>query len=191
MSNTNMTKHGHIIKLIDNGDSTFSEAVNVTNGGSESSVSQTRPADTTAYAIGDVVGSSNTGAPTVLTFTNVSVVAGSNVIITGLSLEVDVNAVPSGMGTFRLHLYDTSPTAIADNVAYNLPSADRAKYLGWLDIDTPVDLGDTLFVRMNNVNFKTKLATSSTSLYGILETRGAYTPSSGAVKVIRLNVLGV
>jgi hypothetical protein len=95
------------------------------------------------------------------------------------------------MGSFRLHLYDSSPTAIEDNSAYNLPSDDRSKYLGFIDIDIPQDLGDTLYIDMKNVNFQCKLATNSTSLYGMLQTLNAYTPTAQAVKTLKIHVLGV
>lgn len=154
----------------------------------ESSATITRPSNTTDYTAGDVIAATPTA---VATFSGVSTDTGANIIILGASLEVDVNAVPSGMTGFRLHLYNASPTAIDDNSAYSLPAGDRAKYLGSIIFDTPIDIGDTLFVRMNNVNFKTKLASGSTSLYGILETRGAFKPSSGCVKKITLHSVGV
>lgn len=161
-------------------------SVTVTGKAKTSSVSKTRPNNTTAYTAGDVVG---TDAATNMEFTNVASVAGASIIINRVGLRVDVNAVPSGMGAFRLHLYNAAPTAIADNAAYNLPSGDRAKYLGYIDIDTPIDLGDTLYVEMKNVGFNCTLVT--TSIFGILQTIGAYTPTAEAVKTVTLSVLEV
>lgn len=149
-----------------------------------SSASVTRPADTSAYTAGDVV-SDSTSAPTVLTFASIGP-SGGRVLITSADIRIDVSAVPSGMGIFRLHLYDAAPTAINDNAAYNLPSGDRAKYLGYLDITAPGDLGDTLYGTLDTVRKQVKLAAASTSIYGILESRGAYTPTSAAVKTIRI-----
>ena len=162
--------------------------IEVTSGASKSSVTHTRPNNTTAYAIGDVVG---TDPATNLSFSDVSTIAGGYVIITGVSLEIDVGSVPSGMSSFRLHLYDSAPTAITDNLAYNLPSADRSKYLGYIEIYAPSDLGDTLWVRVDNVNLLVKLANGSTTLYSMLETRAAYTPSAQAVKKVTLYCLEV
>lgn len=156
-------------------------------------VSITRPNNTDAYIIGDVCG---TSPATNIEFANISTqkggdYAGNGVIITGASLEVDVNAIPSGMSGFRLHLYKSAPTAIADNAAYNLPSGDRLKYIGNIPIDTPEDLGDTLFSRNNNINMQIALADGGNSIYGILETRGAFTPSAQTVKKVTLYVLEV
>lgn len=160
----------------------------ISGGAKESTAIFTRPANNTAYDINDVVG---TDAATNLTFANVSNVAGGSVIILGATIRVDVNAVPAGMSGFRLHLYSSAPTAITDNVAYNLPSDDRSKYLGFINIDVPVDLGDTLWSENININKIITLASGSTSIYGLLQTIAAFTPSSGCVKTITLHTVEV
>ena len=157
--------------------------VPVSGGGFSSAASQTRPNDTTAYDAGDVCGA-DPGAN--LEFAGIGSVAAAQIIITGASLRIDVNAVPSGMTDFRLHLYSAAPTAIADKAAYNLPAGDRAKYLGYVTIPVPADLGDTLFSRVDGLCFKTKLADASTTLYGILETRAAFTPSAQTAKTVTI-----
>jgi hypothetical protein len=145
-----------------------------------SSATITRPANTTAYTALDVV---STEAGAVLEFTNMGQPNGV-VYITAASLRVDVAAVPSGMGVFRLHLYKTAPTAIADNAAFDLPSGDRAKYCGYLDIGTPIDLGATLWAQNDETRKQVDL--SGTSIYGILQTVAGFTPTSAAVKTITL-----
>lgn len=161
----------------------------------------TRPANTTAYTAGDVVG--ETAAA--LTFLSSSLVSSNKVItdkfvtasqpsscramITDVSLRIDVSTVPSGMSSFRLHLYNaTPPSALADNAAWDLPSGDRASYIGYVDIDTPVDVGSTLFVQNAAVNKLISLGDSN-QLYGYLVTNGAYTP--GSADVATLTIAGV
>ena len=156
--------------------------------GQVTSASQTRPNDTTAYTALDVVGQ-NPAAN--LTFANVLPDAGGTFVILGARLRIDAAAIPAGMTTFRLHLYSEAPTAIADNAAYNLPAADRAKYLGYVTIGNILDIGDTLYLQSDNINVTGKLAAASTSLFGILQTVGAYTPTASVVKTITLNVAGV
>jgi hypothetical protein len=96
-------------------------------------VTVTRPANVTAYSASDVVGG-------VITFAAVGKNAGS-IIINGIELEYDITAVPSGMSTFRLHLYSaTPPSALADNAAFAL-TADKAVYLGYIDLGSPILLG--------------------------------------------------
>lgn len=135
----------------------------------------TRPSNTTAYTALDVV--STTGGA-VLEFTNMGPPNGV-ILITAARLRIDVSAVPSGMATMRLHLYNSSPTAIADNAAFDLPSGDRSKYVGYIDIGTPIDLGATLWAQNDDV--RKQVILSGTSVYGILQTSGAYTPTSAAV----------
>ena len=152
------------------------------------SASSTRPNDTTAYTALDVVGE-NPAAN--LIFNNVLSNAGGTFIITGARLRIDAAAQPSGMSSFRLHLYNAAPTAIVDNAAYNLPAADRAKYLGSILLSSLGDFGDTLYYQEDNVNLELKLAADSTTLYGILQTVGAFTLTAQTVKTITLAVAGV
>lgn len=154
--------------------------------GYTSQVSVTRPADTTAYAAGDVVGA----AAAAITFPNIGAAAGT-IILTSADLRIDVSSIPAGMTSFRLHLYNiTPPSALADNAPWDLPSGDRASYLGYIDLGSPVDLGSTLFVQTPTDFRKEILMGASTSLFGYLVTAAGYTPTSAAVKSIRLNAVG-
>lgn len=150
----------------------------------KSSATFTRPANQTPYTAGDVVGTADAN----ITFANV-LPSAQNFIITGVTLRIDVNAVPAGMGGFKLYLYNANPAVIADNAAYNLPAADRGKLIGVIQLEAPTDIGDTLWSQTDNINLNGKLLT--TSLYGILVTDIAYTPSNAAVKTITLYTVGV
>jgi len=152
--------------------------------GFDSAVTITRPANTTPYSAGDVVGNATTA---IQEFANIGP-AGGYIVIKSADLRIDVAAIPAGMTTFRLHLYDVSPTAIIDNAAWDLPAADRASYIGYIDHGTVLDLGSTLYVQANSINKQFKLASGSTSLFGQLVTNGGYTPGSADVAVIRLTV---
>ena len=145
----------------------------------------TRPADTAAYTAGDVIGAA-TDASAAIEFTAIGPVAGAITILDS-DLRIDVNAVPVGMTSFRLHLYNiTPPSALGDNAAWDLPAGDRASYLGYVDLGTPVDVGSTLFVQSAGTASKQVLMGATSSLFGYLVTNGGYTPSSAAVKSIRL-----
>ena len=144
----------------------------------------TRPANTTAYAAGDVVGATAAA----ITFADIGATFG-HIVITDADLRIDVTALPSGMTTFRLHLYDATPaSAFADNAAFDLPAGDRVNYLGYIDLGTPVDVGSTLFVQQGMT--KTLKMGSEPNLYGYLVTTAGFTPSSAAVKSIRLTAIG-
>lgn len=153
-------------------------------GGYSAAVSLTRTNDTNAYAANDVVGTA-TGSTAALTFANMGT-SGKEIMITSVALEIDAAAVISGETSYRLYLYNiTPPSALGDNAAWDLPSGDRASFLGYVDLGTPVDLGSTLYVEINGVNKQVKLA--GTSLFGYLVTNGAYTPTASRVHVITLH----
>jgi hypothetical protein len=115
-----------------------------------------------------------------LEFEEVMQKAGNMFKVVGATLEIDVNAAPGGATTFLLHLYDAVPTVIADNIIYNLPAGDRAKYLGHVTFTTPVDIGDTLWSQVSS-DIVGKLASGSTTVYGILQTTTGWTPAAETV----------
>lgn len=157
--------------------------------GYKSSLSVTRTADTNAYTANDVIGTGTSSGGAVLTFAGLP--AGGEILITTAQLEIDVNAVPSGMTSFRLYLYDSSPgSALADNAAFDLPSGDRSAFKGYVDLGTPVDLGSTLYVETSGINKQASVPNNGT-LYGYLVTNGGYTPGSGDVFKITLHAVAV
>lgn len=160
--------------------------------GALSTVSFARTADTNAYTAGDVIGINAAGSPgsAIHTFTSAGP-AGGVVFITGADLAIDLTSITSGMSSFRLHLYNASPTAILDNAAFDLVTADIAKHIGFIDLGAVVDYGSQLFTSAMNVNLECKLATGVTSLYGELVTVGAFTPASGTTFQIRIRTLAV
>ena len=146
----------------------------------ESTVAFERPDDTTAYGAGDVVGE-------VLEFENVLPKEGKTFIIVGAKLRIDLSVVPSGMSSFRLHLYNAAPTAVTDNAEWNLIEADRSKYAGYITLLTPVDFGDTLWSQEIDTLLAGKMITGN--LYGILVTTGAFTPV--AKTAISVSIIGM
>lgn len=154
----------------------------------------TRPANATPYTANDVLGASAAA----LTFPSMAPLtfagnANPQVLITGAQLEIDVAAVPAGMTSFRLYLYNvTPPSALADNAAWDLPSGDRASFLGYIDVGTPVDLGSTLYVETNGINKQLVIPAATTSLFGYLVTNGGFTPAGNSeVYVLTLHALAV
>lgn len=149
-------------------------AVPVKAGGYKVTVSITRPSDTNAYAALDVIG--DTGGSAILTFASAGP-SSSYLRINAGRVGYNVAALPSGMTGLRLHLFNASPTAIADNAAFNLPSGDRSKYLGFIDLGAPIDLGDTLVAEQGQQN-KQVLLVGGSAIYGLLQTLTAFTPGS-------------
>lgn len=167
----------------------------VAAGAYQASLAITRPANTTAYTAADVIGVADSGTPAnagsaIHEFAGIGP-KGGHVRLTASTLRVNLSAVTSGMTSFALHLYNAAPTAILDNAAFDLPSGDRAAYLGSIALGTPADLGSTLFIANDAINKHVKLAPGSTSLYALLVTAGAYTPTSGEVFAVTLSAVDV
>lgn len=156
--------------------------------GSTSSVTITRTADTNAYTANDVIGAA-TGSTACVEFVGLSKFPLGDILITSTELEIDASAVISGETSYRLYLYGiTAPSALGDNAAWDLPSGDRASFVGYVDLGTPVDLGSTLYVRIDGVNAHFKMG-ATTSLFGYLVTIGGYTPTSARVYKVTLHAV--
>lgn len=142
----------------------------------------TRPANQTPYTANDVLG----GA---ITFASAGPSAGGDLLITSVELEADIAAIPAGMTTFSLYLYNvTPPSAVADNGAFDLAAGDRASFIGKIVIGAPVDEGSTLYYRADNVNAHIK--TASGSVFGYLVTSGGFTPAANS-EVYKVTLHGV
>ena len=90
------------------------------------SASFTRPANTTAYAAGDVVGPVTT--PAVQTLAGAGRVNGGTGKIVAATLETNNATVTNG--TFRVHIFNASFTPEADNAAFAGQHTNRAAYQG-------------------------------------------------------------
>lgn len=153
------------------------------------SVTFTRPSNTTAYTAGDVVGAADAGTPAnagsaVHLLTGVTQ-ADRYVLLQEVQLLIYRSDVPSGMNGFRLHFYDAQPTAILDNEPFNLVAADRTRWRGSVDISVPVDLGDTIASQVTYCGLLLPVAAGATNLWVQLQALGAWTPASGTVHMIR------
>lgn len=152
------------------------------------SASFTRPANTTQYASGDLVANSTTaGDVAPMEFAAAPAYHGGGVI-----RRVRIHKSGTGVtaADFRLHLFASDPTATAptngDNGAFATIEAD---WLGAFDvtlaafndgakgIDTP-NQGTQVAFRLE----------SQKVIYGLLEARGTYTPASGEVFTVTLEV---
>jgi hypothetical protein len=156
--------------------------VAVAHAAFKSSILFTRPNNATAYTAGDVIGRADTVTPAnagdaIIRLAGVGPVGGALSLET-VELHFDTNAIPAGMTTFRLHLYGLPPAPMLDNAVYNLSSAEIARYLGFITLNAPVDLGDTIYSITTDIRRHINLVPYSGSLYAELETVGAFTPAA-------------
>ena len=141
---------------------------------SDDPVSATFPIANAAYLAGDCVS-------TMQTFTGVGQ-AGTLIRIVGATLSIDhTTALASA---FRLHLFNAAKaTPLADNDPHTVLSADLAKYRGYIDLGTPVDLGTICWVEQNGLAKPVKLASAVANLFGQLEILAALTPAASNLEV--------
>lgn len=147
----------------------------------------TRPSDTTAYASADLVANSTTaGSVTPLSFSAARYSGGSGMIRRARLLKTATSITNA---SFRLHLYGSSPTVTnGDNAAWLSITAD---YLGSIDFIFGVTFSDdAMAVGVPSVGSEIPfIPASGSTIYGLLEARGAYTPASAEVFTVYLDVM--
>lgn len=164
------------------------DSVSIKSQGHTASASITRTNDTNVYAANDVIGAA-TGSTAAIQFASMGQSA-KDIFITSAELEIDATASISGETSYLLHLYSVAPpSALGDNAAHDLPSGDRASYLGFINLGVPTDLGSTLYVQTDGINKQVKLA--GADLFGYLVTVGTYTPTASRVYKITLHTIDV
>lgn len=151
-----------------------------------------RPADVTAYGVGDAI-SDSTGTAKALVFPKCTDMDGGSGLIVGASLLLDV---VEGTGVIDLYVYDVEPTGQLDNVALlvadsflpNLRSVIRFTFTD------AVSTGGGMIVKARNTTlypfFETPFITELTSmnLYGLLAASTGFTPDSGTKFIANLEI---
>jgi hypothetical protein len=144
-------------------------------------VEETRPADTTAYTIGDVV-SNNATTTVLMQFANIFRVAGGTGYIVGIKIATDKKSITPRL---RIHLFNASnPTVAADNAAFKEVYADSAKRLTYYDMPAMTTATDTTNSDMSRTfdmtcRIPVKAAAGSRDLFLAKEALDAFTPASG------------
>lgn len=160
----------------------------------------TRPADTTAYASGDLVAGSTTPA-SVVPFQFQNVARAPNRLsgrIMGARLLKSTNVTANF--TFRVHLFDRTPAplAVGDNAALAFPNAAIPGYLDALDITSALPLAGATANAMGRAYPASPLFQgipftlpdpNNPSLFAVLEARGAYAPGNTETFQIFLDIL--
>lgn len=153
-----------------------------------SSVAITRPADTTAYTLGDLVGG-------IAAIDNVSRSPGEALRVERVRLRKSGPSLTNA--SFRVRLFRLLPvTNVADNGVFNnngaLALADIHGYLGYFDIamNESGTIGATGPAGTPNsgsgLTFETDPTAPTGQIWAMIEARGAYVPASGEVFTIVL-----
>lgn len=152
------------------------------------SASFARPADTTAYAAGDLIANSTSAGSVAPLQVTVARVAAGSFMLRRLKLAKSGTSVTNA--AFRVHFWTTAPTvANGDNGA--LSASGVASYVGAFDVTMDRSFSDgacSFGVPVVGSDITVKLA-SGTSIYALVEARGAYTPASGETFTVTLDDL--
>lgn len=152
----------------------------------------TRPADTTVYAAGDEI-SSSTSSPTIMSFSGCARANGGSGVVVSVTLIDSANQTTKPQ--LELWLFDTTSTPTNDNSAF-APSDSVANTLVGIIPLSLLYVGDSASGASGNSAWIGALAApipyvcggSSTSLFGRLVVRNAYTPVSAEVFTVRLGL---
>lgn len=153
--------------------------------------SYTRPADTNVYAAGDVLADS-TSAATILTFAGMARSNGLGFLVDGVT--VGYSGAPATKPDLELWLFDTTVTMQNDNAVWNPTDANMQTSLGFISlpganavIASPLANNGNM-VQHTPAGIKSRAAIT-TSIFGIVVVRNAYTPVSAETFTFRLHVI--
>lgn len=147
----------------------------------------TRPADTTAYAAGDLVANSTTAGSVVpLEFD----VGGGSGMVRKIRIRTNRTSGGTTNAVFRVFLFRTAPTvAGGDNAAFN--PANAANFIDAMDVVLNEQFSDGAANSSNGaageINYS--LPSGSTKLFGLIRAGAAYTPASAEQISVALEVL--
>ncbi len=151
-----------------------------------------RPANTTPYASGGLVANSTTAASvTPLSWNAAARVAAGTGMVRRARLKTSSTSVANA--SFRLHLYATDPSA-ATGITNGDNGAWLTKHAGWMgSFDITVDkvFSDAAAgIGLPTVGSEHNFALASgQTIWGLLEARAAYTPTSAETFTVELEIL--
>ena len=141
----------------------------------------TRPANTTPYVSGQLLGNSTTAGSVVPMSLTVNSVSGRKVYIRRVVLKKSTTGVTAP--NFRIHLYTASPTiASGDGAAYSTTQSGH-----FCDLDVNMYTVTAIFSDGNdgigtpNNGAECAVAPTTTTVFALIEARGAYAPGNAEV----------
>lgn len=168
----------------------------------ESAPTFTRPNNTTAYALGQLVANSTTAGSVVPLAFNTSRSMEGSYVIRRARISKSTTSVTNSQ--FRLHVYATSP--VASNGDGGVWLTTEAGYIGFIDITvdkaftaSAVGHGYAVYntvqsqLANRNKNPSSNLVSTASAhqVFGLLEARAAYTPGALETFTVSIEVEGV
>ena len=157
------------------------------------SASFSRPADTTQYAVADLVANSTVAASvTPMVFTVGREPASGLRILAARLRKTGGGGNSITNASFRLHLFRGAPsTSAGDNASMTTALSPVADYIGAIDITLDRQFSDGAFGRgvpLVGSCIVTRTQAGFSTLWGLLEARAAYTPVSGETFQVALEL---
>jgi len=145
-----------------------------------------RPADTTAYAVGDVISDSTSTARCLVFDAGMS----------GEIMHAHVGYEETKTADLELWLFDAEPTNHLDNAALALVAADLPKIIcryslrdsSKVTVGSGMDWREAFDANGGLVSHPRPFASATGKLYGLLVTRTVYTPASAKVFHVKLGL---
>lgn len=154
-------------------------------------VSFARPANTDAYAPGDVIG---TNPAAIFDFTDAAISPANGGMVLGATL-IDKANQTTKLASPELWLFSLPPAGVADNAAFAPSDAELLTLVGVLSLATAFvglagagDNGNVIFIGHDKL-YIYRCAAGRTSLYGVLVARNAYTPISAEQFTVQLDLI--
>jgi len=152
----------------------------------------TRPANTTTYTAGDVIG---TASSATMTFNNASFGEFDVGIIQQAIISSSAYVTPPP--DLELWLFDATVADIADNAAFTPTDAEMATLVGiisfatanWKVANATAGAGGNAVCASGNLGIPFNTLKGKHSLFGVLVARNAYVPVSAEVFTVRLQIL--
>lgn len=151
----------------------------------------TRPADTTAYSVGDLIANNVTAGSVMPLAIPVAAAPDAPVMLRRARIKAN-NAAWKG-AVVRLHLFKNAPTVtVGDNGQLNNAETyafTESLYLGYVDLTLAIATGDGWAKGFADINCIAEPAAGTVNIYGLLEARSAVTPTSGGQIAVTLEAL--
>ena len=145
-----------------------------------------RPANTTAYAVGDIVANHTAAGSVVVPALRASIYPGRGGRVTRVGLSK--TAVDVTNAQFRVHLFETAAPAVTsgDNAVLAI-GGNTAGYLGSADVTMNAAFSDGAYGDVA-VSLPFDLPENGRDLFAVIEARAAYAPANAETFRVTLGI---
>jgi hypothetical protein len=141
----------------------------------------TRTANSGAYIAGDVYG-------TLFEITNFAE-ASKGFYLLNVNIISSLATLPSGMGSFKLYLFTSQPSTIADNAAFTLASSSLTPQGVWLNTLSVITNATAATSETNEINLMRMRGAGNP--WGYIVTQSAFTPAASTADSFTITFGGV